>query len=65
MKIGYARVSTFEQKLESQIEVLKEAGAEEVFQEKKSFSKSLMSRLKKEKRKKRNGLKKKKLKRND
>src|SRR5574340_1546292 len=33
MKIGYARVSTFEQKLESQIEVLKEAGAEEVFQE--------------------------------
>ncbi|KST98242.1 recombinase family protein [Lactococcus lactis] len=32
MKIGYARVSTFEQKLESQIEVLKEAGAEEVFQ---------------------------------
>ena len=28
------RVSTFEQKLESQIEVLKEAGAEEVFQEK-------------------------------
>lgn len=34
MKIGYARVSTFEQKLESQIEVLKEAGAEEVFQEK-------------------------------
>ena len=33
-KIGYARVSTFEQKLESQIEVLKEAGAEEVFQEK-------------------------------
>lgn len=34
MKIGYARVSTFEQKLESQISVLKEAGAEEVFQEK-------------------------------
>lgn len=32
MKIGYARVSTFEQKLESQISVLKEAGAEEVFQ---------------------------------
>ena len=34
MKSGYARVSTFEQKLESQIEVLKEAGAEEVFQKK-------------------------------
>ena len=34
MKIGYARVSTFEQKLESQIEVLKEAEAEEVFQKK-------------------------------
>lgn len=34
MKIWYERVSTFEQKLESQIEVLKEAGAEEVFQEK-------------------------------
>ena len=32
MKIGYARFSTFEQKLESQIEVLKEAGSEEVFQ---------------------------------
>lgn len=34
IKIEYARVSTFEQKLESQIEVLKEARAEEVFQEK-------------------------------
>ena len=34
MKIGYARVSTFEQKLEYQIEVLKDAGAEKVFQEK-------------------------------
>jgi DNA invertase Pin-like site-specific DNA recombinase len=32
MKIGHARVSTFQQKLESQIKVLKEAGAEEVFQ---------------------------------
>lgn len=34
MKIGYVRVSTFELQLESQIGVLKEAGAEEVFQEK-------------------------------
>lgn len=34
MKIGYACVSTFEQKLESQIEILKESGAEEVFQQK-------------------------------
>lgn len=34
MKIGYARVSTFEQKLESQIEALKESGAEQMFQEK-------------------------------
>ncbi|MDG4977601.1 recombinase family protein [Lactococcus lactis] len=32
MKIGYARVSTFEQKLESQIEVLKEGGAEEILE---------------------------------
>ncbi|RZI47922.1 recombinase family protein [Lactococcus kimchii] len=34
MKIGYARVSTLEQKLEHQIEILKEAGAEKIFQEK-------------------------------
>lgn len=31
IKIGYARFGTFEQKLESQIEVLKEAGSEEFF----------------------------------
>ena len=34
MKYGYARVSTIDQKLESQIEQLKNAGAEEIFQEK-------------------------------
>ena len=34
MKCGYARVSTIDQKLESQIEQLKNAGAEEIFQEK-------------------------------
>lgn len=31
MKYGYARVSTIDQKLESQIEQLKNAGAEEIF----------------------------------
>lgn len=34
MKFGYACVSTFEQKFESQNEVLREARSEEVFQEK-------------------------------
>lgn len=34
MKYGYARVSTIDQKLESQIEKLKEAGAEIIVQEK-------------------------------
>lgn len=34
MKFGYECVSTFEQKFESQNEVLREARSEEVFQEK-------------------------------
>lgn len=34
MKLGYARVSTNDQKLETQIELLKSAGAEEIYQEK-------------------------------
>lgn len=34
MKFGYARVSTTDQKLESQIENLKAAGAKKIYQEK-------------------------------
>ncbi|MDN6159798.1 MAG: recombinase family protein, partial [Staphylococcus equorum] len=34
MKIGYARVSTQDQKLENQIEELQKAGAEKIYQEK-------------------------------
>ncbi|SPW87233.1 transposonresolvase [Enterococcus faecium] len=34
MKIGYARVSTHDQKIESQIEELQANGAEKVYQEK-------------------------------
>ncbi|CAM3256564.1 recombinase family protein [Lactococcus hircilactis] len=34
MKLGYARVSTNDQKLETQIELLKSAGAEAIYQEK-------------------------------
>lgn len=34
MKFGYARVSTTNQQLESQIENLKAAGAEKIYQEK-------------------------------
>lgn len=36
MKVGYARVSSTGQNLESQIESLKKAGCEKIFQEKKS-----------------------------
>ena len=36
MKIGYARVSTEDQQLESQIELLEKEGCEKIFQEKKS-----------------------------
>ena len=36
MKIGYARVSSTGQNLETQIEILKEVGCEKIFQEKKS-----------------------------
>jgi DNA invertase Pin-like site-specific DNA recombinase len=38
MKVGYARVSSTGQNLEAQIEILKEAGCEKIFQEKKSGS---------------------------
>ncbi len=34
MRIGYTYVSTFKQKIESQIEVLKDLDAEEILQEK-------------------------------
>ncbi|WP_146028787.1 recombinase family protein, partial [Tetragenococcus halophilus] len=34
MKIGYARVSTQDQKLENQIDELQRAGAEKIYQEK-------------------------------
>ena len=38
MKIGYARVSTTDQNLESQIEALTKEGCEKIFQEKSSGS---------------------------
>ena len=34
MKIGYARVSTTDQNLENQIKLLRDAGCEEIFEEK-------------------------------
>ncbi len=40
MKIGYARVSSTGQNLTSQVEALKKAGCEKIFQEKKSGTKS-------------------------
>jgi DNA invertase Pin-like site-specific DNA recombinase len=39
MRVGYARVSLTGQNLEAQIEILKRAGCEKVFQEKKSGTK--------------------------
>ena len=40
MKIGYARVSSVGQNLDSQLEALKKAGCEKIFQEKKSGTQS-------------------------
>lgn len=40
MKIGYARVSSAGQNLQSQIEALTKAGCEKIFQEKKSGTKT-------------------------
>jgi DNA invertase Pin-like site-specific DNA recombinase len=44
MKVGYARVSSTGQNLETQIEILKEAGCEKIFQEKRS-GKSMDNRV--------------------
>lgn len=47
MKFGYARVSTKEQNLESQVDKLQEAGAEKIFQEKMTGSKKERPELQK------------------
>lgn len=47
MKIGYARVSTQDQSLEAQVEALKKAGCEKVYQEKISGTKKNRPELKK------------------
>ncbi len=39
MKVGYARASSTGQNLEAQIEILKRAGCEKIFEEKKSGTK--------------------------
>ena len=46
MKIGYARVSTYEQNLDSQIDSLKAFGCEKIFQEKVSTRKEDRKKLK-------------------